>query len=213
MRAMFIKSDQSTAILDCNAVLDFFAFQEQHHNLLLSRFKPARASTVTLREELPMTRHHWKSLLLLLVLVALIGCLPPAPDRQPDAGPLAETVDPAQLSQADAIVHYIRKLPDRDYVQTYGGKEHPRIWYSAAEALGALGKPAVPALVERLDTADPYELKLVVYALMLASQDPLVTAETGGEYLSLDSVLTVETNAENRRRAQVWWQRYRHLWQ
>lgn len=113
----------------------------------------------------------------------------------------------------NAIQYYIGKLPDRDYVETYGDAENPRPWYTAAEALGEIGKPAVPALINRLDTPDPYELKLVLYALMLASQDQNLRAQTNGDYLHLDTVLTQTSNTENRERALDWWQRYRHLWQ
>lgn len=115
-------------------------------------------------------------------------------------------------SQRDAVRYYIGRLPDRRYVRTYGGEEHPRPWYTAAEALGEIGKPAVPALVERLDTPDPYELMLALYALMLASQDPVLMAETGGGYLRLGTVLAQDSNEENLRRARAWWQRHRHLW-
>lgn len=53
---------------------------------------------------------------------------------------------------------------------------------------------------------------LVVYALMLASQDPELLATTNGNYLRLDTVLIDDTNHENRRRARDWWQRHLHLW-
>lgn len=155
---------------------------------------------------------RWRHLCLLLALAVLAACASPDPSAPPAPAGDDEALDPAALPEQEAIAYYIRKLPDRDYVQTYGGDEHPRPWYTAAEALGAIGKPAVPPLIERLETQDPYELMLVVYALMLASQDPALLAETEGDYLRLDTVLTDDTNRENRRRALAWWQRYRHLW-
>ena len=115
-------------------------------------------------------------------------------------------------TQQDAVGYYIGKLPDQTYVRTYGDDEHPRHWYIAAEALGELGKPAIPALIARLDTSSPYELKLVLYALMLASQDPVLRVETQSDYLQLETVLTEESNAVNRRLALAWWQKYGYLW-
>lgn len=161
-------------------------------------------------------KRAWKAVRLLMAMVTLVGCAasvteaPPEDAAKLEAGAHSMSEVPPPLREA--IPYYIARLPDRDYVETYGGEEHPRPWYSAAEALGEIGKPAVPALVERLDTPDPYELMLALYALMLASQDPALMAETGGDYLRLGSVLTQDTNGENRRRALAWWQRYRHLW-
>src|SRR5690625_8026986 len=83
-----------------------------------------------------------------------------------------------EAEQLSEVRYYISKLPDRTFVDTYGGEEHPRTWYTAAEALGAMGTIAIPALIDRLDTSDPYELKLALYALMLASQDPKLMAKT-----------------------------------
>ena len=111
------------------------------------------------------------------------------------------------------IRYYIGKLPDQQFVKTYGDEENPKPWYTAAEALGEIGKPAIPALIDRLETPDPYELMLALYALMLASQDPELMAETGSDYLVLGSVLTPDSNEENRRLALEWWARYPHLFE
>lgn len=114
-------------------------------------------------------------------------------------------------SEIQTVRHYIEKLSDRNYVETYGDADNPRPWYTAAEALGAIGMPAIPALVARLGTNDQYELKLVLYALMLASQDPALKLRLGNDYLKLNTVLTEESNSENRQRAVQWWQRHRNL--
>lgn len=148
-----------------------------------------------------------------LCAFALAACtslndLSPA-DRAAPSAPVPTTAHATAPTPAEraAIRSYIAKLPDRDYVQTYGGPDAPRPWYTAAEALGALGAPAIPALIARLDTPDPYELKLALYALMLASQDPALLARPEYEALRLGTVLTPATNAENRRRALEWWER------
>lgn len=166
-----------------------------------------------------MIRHtlHSAGLALLLGTTLLAGCGTPEASREApgtggaDMAP-SDTGHGTGSSQRDAIAYYIEKLPDRDFVETYGDDDNPRPWYTAAEALGGIGKDAVPALVERLDTTDPYELKLALYALMLASQDPVLQAETGGEYLRLGVVLTEEGNEDNLRKARSWWERHRHLW-
>lgn len=139
----------------------------------------------------------YKQVGLMISAIALAGCLSATPER-----------DVAPLSADEKVHYYIGKLADRDYVDLYGGPEHPRTWYTAAEELGQIGAAAVPALVTRLDTPDSYELMLVLYALMLASQDPVLMAASGGDYLQLDTVLVEETNAKNRRRALAWWQRW-----
>lgn len=173
-----------------------------------------------------MTR-PWKILCVVITATLFVGCTaanidaPPASvpiDNSPTSHPptskdghKTDEESKAAAEQLAAVHYYIDKLPDRTYVDTYGGEEHPRTWYTAAEALGALGKIAIPALIDRLDTGDPYELKLALYALMLASQDPVLLAETDGDYLRLTTVLTHETNDENLRRARAWVHRYRHL--
>lgn len=117
-----------------------------------------------------------------------------------------------EMAEHELIRYYIGKLSDRRYVEIYGDADNPRPWYTAAEALGDIGAPAVPALIERLATPEPYELKLVLYALMLASQDPDLLARTAGKYLQLGTVLTEDGNQDNRQLALEWWQRYKHLW-
>lgn len=111
----------------------------------------------------------------------------------------------------DEAHYYLSRLADRRFITYYG--ESGRPWYIAAERLGRLGEPAVPLLVERLETSDPYELMLALYALQLASQDPAVMARTGGEPVELEDVLSEASNAENRAAALAWWERYGRLWQ
>lgn len=160
------------------------------------------------------SKRRWKPAGL-LVYAALVGCMasetPEPGSAETERAAVADGGEPVSEARA-TIEHYLSKLPDRDYVKTYGGPEHPRTWYTAAEALGEIGKPAVPALIERLDSPDPYELMLALYALMLASQDPALMAETEGDYLRLGTVLTPDTNEENRRLALDWWRRHQHLW-
>jgi hypothetical protein len=165
-----------------------------------------------------------------LAVSLLVGCVArsPAPATAPvgeaDPSPPTEISAPASVPDRDwlpplftgvedEVHYYISRLADRRFVETYGGTEHPRPWYIAAERLGQIGEPAIPLLVSRLDTSDAYELMLALYALMLASQDPRLMTRTGGDYVELGSVLTEESNAENRATAQAWWQRHGWRWQ
>lgn len=160
-------------------------------------------------------RHYsFGALAAVLAAFALSGCLPSSASIADQSAPDHELPPPiaADAPAQERIAYYIGKLPDRDYVRSYGDNDNPRTWYTAAEALGEIGEPAVPALIGRLDTDDSYELMLALYALMLASQDPELKAKTGGDYLQLDTVLTEETNTANLRHAQSWWKRYRGLW-
>jgi hypothetical protein len=84
-------------------------------------------------------------------------------------------------SKKDPLYFYLEKLKDPDFVSTYG--DDGRIWHIAAEELGALGKPAIPFLIKKLSTKDPYELNQVFYALHLAYQRENVKEFTNSEML------------------------------
>ena len=49
---------------------------------------------------------------------------------------------------------------------------------------------------------------LVLYALHLATQDPLITFKTRGESVQLPGVLDERMNADNRRLVEEWQQRH-----
>ncbi len=118
---------------------------------------------------------------------------------------------PSVDQQTKNINFYISKLKDKSYVGTYGG-EHRYEWFTAAEELGMIGLPAIPALIENLKTTDPYELMLSLYALMLASQDKQLMSKTGGEYINLETVLEEKANTKNKQIALKWWDKYQHIW-
>ncbi|MDX5377172.1 MAG: hypothetical protein LPK08_06580 [Halomonas sp.] len=122
-------------------------------------------------------------------------------------------VPPLFASEEDEVHYYISRLADRGFIDVYGGGEHPRVWYIAAERLGQIGEPAIPLLVALLDTRDEYELMLALYALQLATQDPRSMARTGGDYVRLTTTLDASANAENREIARQWWARHGHYWQ
>lgn len=136
---------------------------------------------------------------------------PPAEVIEADRQEAPVTLE-QHASEQDTLIYNLDRLADQDYTQTYGDGENDKIWYSAAEALGAIGKPAIPHLVERLQSDDDYEVMLTLYALQLATQDPDLTAETDGNYISLPSVLNPRANQHNKAIALSWWNEYRHLW-
>ncbi|MGO2148077.1 hypothetical protein [Halomonas sp.] len=162
---------------------------------------------------------------LLLGSVLLAGCAgkqhratstaPQANDEPVQAAPVASTssvsatdwVPPLYISPEEEASYYVSRLSDRRFVSYYGDQDNRRTFYIAAERLGDIGLPAVPLLYARLNTQDEYEQMLVLYALQLATQDPLLTSKTGGNYVQLPSVLSPESNAENVVIAQQWWQR------
>lgn len=120
---------------------------------------------------------------------------------------------PHFTSDEDKAHYYASRLADRGFVDVYGGEEHPRVWYIAAEQLGQLGKPAVPVLYALIDTQDEYELMLVLYALQLATQDARLMAETNGEYVQLTTSLDPTANTVNREIALRWWEQHGWQWQ
>lgn len=171
----------------------------------------------------------------LILLMFLNGCAGPSRAPVPQETPAPEQVEPVTTpppvamsgttredrfwvpphfaSQDDEIHYYISRLADRRFIDVYGGEEHPRVWYIAAEQLGQIGEPAVPMLYALIDTDNQYELMLVLYALQLATQDPQLMTQTDGDYVRLSETLSESANAENRELALAWWERHGWRWQ
>lgn len=161
-----------------------------------------------------MKQHPLNSFLLAVVAAGsllLFGCAgsPPADDSDEADG--GEAVLPS-MQQEDQLHYNLRRLSDQTYTDRYGDGENVKIWYTAAETLGQIGKQAIPALIDRLDSDDEYEVMLALYALQLASQDEGLKADIGGNYLRLPSVLNPRANRQNRAIALSWWDDYQHIW-
>lgn len=120
-------------------------------------------------------------------------------------------VPPLFISPEEEAAYYVSRLADKRFVSSYGGHDNPRVWYIAAERLGEIGLPAVHLLLARLNTQDGYELMLTLYALQLATQDPLLMARTRGEYIQLTAPLNPAMNAQNLRIAKQWQQQHAAL--
>lgn len=136
---------------------------------------------------------------------------PPAsqePSNQRTTATAPDWMPPLFLSPEDEAAYYVSRLADTRFVSSYGDSDNPRTWYIAAERLGEIGLPAVPLLFAQLSTQNEYERMLVLYALQLATQDPLLMARTRGDYIQLVTVLDPAGNTENTRIAQQWWREH-----
>jgi hypothetical protein len=106
--------------------------------------------------------------------------------------------------EREEIRFYLAKLKDPSCIQRVPHDDFSDVFYTAAERLSEGGEAAIPGLIEKLDSRDPYELSVALFALMLAFQS--VTAKTDGNYVGV--VLSPEYNAENRAIALAWWKQY-----
>lgn len=135
------------------------------------------------------------------------------PIEEPSTTDEATRADPAsEGSEEERIAYYITQLADREYTQTYGDGDNEKIWYTAAESLGAIGKPAIPHLIDALQSDDDHVVMLALYAIQLASQDPELQAQTDANYVTLPSVLNPRANTHNTAIVMSWWDEYQHLW-
>src|SRR5687768_2302477 len=85
----------------------------------------------------------------------IAGCgTTPAPQNNAENQP-AETQSTLEQLPEDSVkvqqkIRFnLDKLKDRSYTKTYGDGN---TWYTAAEELGGIGKPAIPHLIKKLDT-------------------------------------------------------------
>lgn len=117
-----------------------------------------------------------------------------------------------EMQELGKVMYYVGKLSDKDFIGSYG---HGYTWYAAAEELGKIGKPAVPYLVENLQTKNDYERTVTFYALMLATQHDNVKELTKGDYINLQAPL--EFNAKNhpemKKKVDAWWEKYQSYWE
>ena len=160
----------------------------------------------------------------LWLVFGLTGCATFSPTDSPTDSPTesvpSEEVDSSDrqsepdeyTDRADDLDYNLSKLDDPEFTQTYGDGENEKIWYTAAENLGSIGKPAIPHLIAKLDSDSEHEVMLALYALQLASQDPALQRQTDGNYIALPSVLNPRANRHNRAIALSWWEQFQYLW-
>lgn len=104
------------------------------------------------------------------------------------------------------IDYYIDKLSDPTFTTIYN-QEY--IYYTAAEQLGQIGKMAIPPLINRLDTTDDYERTLVLYALLLASQNNNVKAFAYDDYIPTYLDFDARNHPQQVQLARDWWDKYK----
>lgn len=131
---------------------------------------------------------------------------------------MLHTVQPIQMllldkqeetSVQEKIDYYMEKLKDRSFTTTYG---EGFTWYTAAEELGMIGKPAIPALIANLDTDDDYERALTLYALLLSTQEPNVKA-FASDYIHANLYFDPSTHPQMVKEAYAWWNKYKSNWE
>ena len=105
------------------------------------------------------------------------------------------------------VDYYISELSNPNYYSIYN---EDYIYYTAAESLGQIGKPAIPPLIEKLSTTDDYERALVLYALLLASQADDVKAFAGDDYIQTYLDFDSRNHPAQVELALKWWEKYKN---
>lgn len=103
------------------------------------------------------------------------------------------------------VDYYIDALKDPNNTSIYN---EDYIYYTSAENLGLIGKPAIPKLIEKLSTSDDYERALVLYALLLASQADNVKAFAGNDYIHTSLDFDSRNHPDQVKIAMAWWEKY-----
>lgn len=119
---------------------------------------------------------------------------------------LTEIADNHEVLENSLVDYYMDHLKDTSYCSTYNENY---TYYTAAENLGLIGKPAIPKLIERLSTTDDYERALVLYALLLASQADNVKAFAGNDYIKTSLDFDSRNHPEQIKIATAWWKKYK----
>lgn len=113
---------------------------------------------------------------------------------------------PDDLTEEEKVEFYLGKLKDKSFTGTYG---EGYTWFTAAEELGMIGKPAIPGLIEKLETEDDYERALALYALLLTTQHDNVNTFTNGEHIDVNLDFDSNNHPEMVDKAKAWWDKYK----
>ena len=124
-------------------------------------------------------------------------------ELQDQVAALTAKLDTTMQSEIELLVD---KLKDKNYTSTYN---EDYTWYTAAEALGAMGKPAIPYLIKKIDTKDAYEQSLVFYALTLASQADNVKEFAGNDYIKITDSFDASSAESSKKEILRWWEKYK----
>lgn len=106
---------------------------------------------------------------------------------------------------------YLEKLRDKDFTNTYG---ECYTWYIAAEKIGEIGRPAIPFLIDKLDTKDSYERTQILYALFLAANNENVKNIIKSDIPELAKQYTLpplQWHKELVAEWKSWWKEYKNI--
>ncbi len=140
------------------------------------------------------------------VPTATVESVQPTEPPTKESAVAKETLAPVDETIEEKVQYNLDKLKDQSYTGTYGDGY---TWYTAAEELGAMGKPAIPGLMEKLESKDDYERSLAIYALLLASQHDNVKIFTNGAYLDVNLDFNPDSHPEMIEKAKAWWGKYK----
>lgn len=155
-----------------------------------------------------------KLLIILLVAFLLIGCTNSEFKNEQDTSNKFDEIEEINeyVNTIGDVLFYIHKLKDEDFTSTYGDGQNIKIWYTAAEELGQIGKPAIPFLIKNLDTKNDYERTLTLYALLLSSQHQNVKEFTNGKYIKVNLDFDPKAHEEYIKITKLWWETYKNNW-
>lgn len=196
-----MKKNNTLILIICTAIicLTFYSLKTQPYNSSIM------ASTISKEDQLNSLLNQTKNLSLQLQNISdsmnTYGKSINALEKR-----LSDLEAENQTLQGLLISYYIEKLPDPTYVSLYNVEY---TYYTAAESLGQIGKPAIPALIERLSTEDDYERALVLYALLLASQADNVKVFCGDDYINTSLDFDARNHPDQVKIALDWWEKYK----
>lgn len=119
---------------------------------------------------------------------------------------LTEIANSHEIVENSLVDYYMDRLKDPSYCSTYN---EDYTYYTAAENLGLIGKPAIPKLIDRLSTTDDYERSLALYALLLASQADNVKVFADNDYIHTSLDFDSRNHPEQVKTAMAWWEKYK----
>ena len=147
------------------------------------------------------------SLSVAIIVLLFVAC---GQSRIREIGSLERPATNATIDEK--VAFYVDRLGDKDYFEHYSTHEEiPSEWYVAAEELGTIGLPAIPALIDRLEeSTEVYERQQIFYALRLAVQETNAQAIVGDDApYSIEAFPPKEQHRELTTKWLEWWDYHR----
>ena len=122
--------------------------------------------------------------------------------------PITRPFNRSELAvDADTVSFYVARLADTSFYSIGGCSEVETIWWNASERLAQLGPGIVPVLVGRIADPNPFVRDRVQDALFSATQNELILARTGGDYLKFYDQSGLPSDI-----VESWWKKFGHFW-